>query len=108
MNYDHNKLPWVLHTRRKCDDYIEKCQPFDSNSIPSMASLFIKNLHKISKPFEARVFLTTYIYGHYCSFPDALISYKIISAENEEILARNEFDYTIDDIINDETYGADD
>jgi hypothetical protein len=109
VNYDSNKLPWIIYTQQKCDDYIEKCKHWDSNSIPSMASLFIKSLKKISNPLEAHVFLTTYIYAHLDSLSGALDSYRIINAKNEEIFASHKFDYDIDDDdTNDETYDVDD
>ncbi len=87
-----HKFEWWLYTTGKSDKYIDKCQPWTSNSMSLMADMFIENFPKLRNKLFARAFLSAYIQSSYLSFQEALDSYKIINAENEEILAKNEYD----------------
>lgn len=87
-----HKLEWWSHTKEKSNKYIDKCQPWNSNSMSLMADMFIENLPKLRNKLSARVYLSTYIQSSYFSLQEALDSYKIINAEHEEILAKNEYD----------------
>ena len=86
-NWKH-QCAWTIKTGEKCDEYIDLVQPWDSNSIPLMAHVFLKNIPKIQKPLEARIFMSTYIQDSYFSFSDALNSYKLMGAEERHTTAK--------------------